>query len=300
MAIEIWEAFDSRDAALAKKQSDTTHRARYFATGSDNDAEIKAAALFSIPANWVSSQGGDALERQSIDVKRIGVTTWELDVHYGAAEDEDSQEEPETGDGDYTFDTSGGTQNVQVARTVGTKPKQDVYDRNGLVKDAQNNPEDPFGGALNVTGESGKEKPHGVDITIPTLKFTRTHYLPSSLVTPSYVKTLAGLTGCVNSSAWNSFAAGELLFLGAQGQRRGSKDWQVTFSFDASSNQTNVAIGTGSFKITVPSVKGWEYLWVKWGTVKHETLPIMVPFPVQACVAQIYPESDFSQLGIGG
>jgi len=60
------------------------------------------------------------------------------------------------------------------------------------------------------------------------------------------------LTGRVNQAAFKGFAAGEVLFLGASGSKRGDGDWEITFNYAASPNVTNLPVGS----ITVASKKG--------------------------------------------
>ncbi|MCK4343502.1 MAG: hypothetical protein KAY37_17450 [Phycisphaerae bacterium] len=87
-----------------------------------------------------------------------------------------------------------------------------------------------------ITG--GTPVPHysveGVDIAVPVYHFSETHYLPDAIVSPAYRGTLFSLTGKVNGGAFKGFAAGECLFLGAAGAKRGSGDWEITFRFAAS------------------------------------------------------------------
>jgi hypothetical protein len=283
MPLSMWEAWDTREASLDK--SGTTHRVRYFAEGTDDDLEVKAAALVATPAQWADPQGGDPLVRQGIDVRQVGQMLFEVEVRYGPGDDEDSQEPPETGEGDFSFDTSGGTQHITVAlaRKFAQGPAGNAAPDNGR--------------AINVRKNGTSVTVDGVDIVIPTLKFVRTHYLPASLVTTAYIKTLARLTGKVNNAPWYGFDAGELLFLGAQGQRRGRGDWQVTFNLDASENIEGLSIGEGEFQISGIDKQGWEYFWVEWQTTAGTVT--LVPQPHYAYVDQIYRTADFTQLGIG-
>jgi len=71
-------------------------------------------------------------------------------------------------------------------------------------------------------------------------------------VTPAYKTTLFALTGTVNSGAFEGFAAGEVLFLGASGSKRGEEDWEITYRFAASPNATDIQVG----HIVVAAKKG--------------------------------------------
>ncbi len=74
-----------------------------------------------------------------------------------------------------------------------------------------------FRGAIGVTADSVE----GVDIAVPVYQFAETHYQPDSVITPTYKGTLFSLTGRTNNGAFKGFAAGEVLFLGAAGSKRG-------------------------------------------------------------------------------
>jgi hypothetical protein len=96
-----------------------------------------------------------------------------------------------------------------------------------------------FKGAIGVTADSVE----GVDITVPVYHFAETHYLADAVVTLAYKLTLFALTGRVNNSAFKGFAAGECLFLGAAGTKRGSGDWEVGYRFAFSPNVTGLTVG---------------------------------------------------------
>jgi len=134
----------------------------------------------------------------------------------------------------------------------------------------------------------------GVDIAVPVYHFSKTHYLPDAIVTPAYRGTLFNLTGKVNGGAFNGFAAGECLFLGASGAKRGSGDWEITFRFAASPNVTNLTIGD----ITGVDKKGWEYLWVRYADSVDDTAKALVKKPIAAYVERVYEYGDFSLMGI--
>jgi hypothetical protein len=47
----------------------------------------------------------------------------------------------------------------------------------------------------------------------------------------------------VNDSGFKGFAAGECLFLGAAGTKRGSGDWEIGYRFASSPNVTGLTVG---------------------------------------------------------
>ncbi|QNN25143.1 hypothetical protein HED60_23640 [Planctomycetales bacterium ZRK34] len=191
------------------------------------------------------------------------------------------EQPPETGDSSFSFDTGGGTQHItQSLGTVGS------YAASGTAPN--------FRGAIGVTHDNVE----GVDITIPVYNFSETHYLPASQVTNTYKGTLFALTGKVNSGAFRGLAAGECLFLGASGSRRGTDeedDWEITFRFAGSPNRTGISVGP----ITGIAKKGWEYLWVRYADVEDTASNTLVKQPVAAYVEKVYEEASFAGLGIG-
>ncbi|RLJ02117.1 MAG: hypothetical protein DRP08_04810, partial [Candidatus Aenigmatarchaeota archaeon] len=84
-------------------------------------------------------------------------------------------------------------------------------------------------------------------------------------------------------------------FQGAAGSyREGQDDWEITFKFAASPNQEDIAIGD----ITDITKKGWEYLWARYEDVEDSSAKALVKKPTAVYVEQVYPCSDFYELGI--
>ena len=135
----------------------------------------------------------------------------------------------------------------------------------------------------------------------------RSNTVGSTTVTESYLYTYLSsgdnegknenirLRRKVNSGSFKGLAAGECLFLGASGSMRAGGDWEITFKFAGSPNRTNIRVGD----ITVPSKKGWEYLWVKYSEQEDTAAKAIVQRPVAAYVEKVYDDGDFGALGIG-
>jgi hypothetical protein len=216
---------------------------------------------------------GDLTIKQAKIEERL-VDGWYLGtVSYGSAE-----QNKDTDESSFSFDTTGGTFNVkhaisQTGFAVGTAP--DVA--NGI----------------NVTAE-GVE---GVDVVLPQYAFSETHYIDDADVDDTYKGVLFALTGTVCDDNFKGGAAGEILFMGAQGQKRGRGDWEITFNFGASPNVTGLTIGT----ITGINKQGWDYLWA---TYQKEPVgagadKALMSMPKAVYVAKVYPDADHSLLGIG-
>jgi hypothetical protein len=175
------------------------------------------------------------------------------------------------------LDTGGGTQHITQSRATVSKH----------APAGETAPD--FKGAIGVTTDSVE----GTDITIPIFNFAETHYVPTAAVTDGYKLALFSLTGKANDAAFRGFQAGEVLFLGASGSKRGKDDWEITFRFAASLNITGLGVGD----IVGIDKKGWEYLWVRYADAEDEN--VLVKQPIAAYVEQVYQEADFSGLGIG-
>jgi len=250
----------------------------YQVRGTASDVDAKNAMLGEAPSSY------QYLARQSSQIEPVVMDTsnpdgciWNGTVRY-ARSSQDS-EPPETGESTFSFDTGGGTQHVT----------QSISTVNKYAPAGKTAPD--FGGAIGVTHDSVE----GVDITTPVYNFSETHYLAASVVTGAYKAALFNLTGKVNNASWNGFAAGEVLFLGASGSKRGDEDWEISFRFAASPNHDGLTVGD----ITEIDKKGWEYMWVRYADAEDAAAKAIVKKPVAVYIEKVYEEGDLSGLGIG-
>jgi hypothetical protein len=265
MPVTVLEKFESR--AGDRKSLDLI----YSISGTDSDATARTEMLSAAPGFH------DGLKRldESAHVEPVGNNLWQGTVRYEKQEPTPAS----VGESSFTFDTGGGTQHItQSLSTVGS------------YAPAGNTPPN-FGGAIGVTHDSVE----GVDITVPVYTFTETHIIAASTVNNTYKGNLFRLTGRVNNAGFKGTAAGECLFLGAAGSKRGTDDWEITFRFAASPNRTDLAVGD----ITVASKKGWEYLWVRYADAEDAGAKMLIKKPVAAYVEKVYEEDNFALLGIG-
>ena len=243
----------------------------------------EAAAIAALKATAPATLGG--LKRQPVSVEPVHVDTanpgtciWTGTATYAPFE---RREPPQTGDSVYNFDTGGGTQHI--TQSLSTVHR---YAASGTAPD--------FKGAIGVTHDNVE----GVDITVPVYNFSETHYLSAATVTTAYKGTLFQLTGKVNSGSFRGLAAGECLFLGASGSRRGTgpdDDWEITFRFAGSPNRTGITVGP----ISGIAKKGWEYLWVRYADAEDTGSNTLVKQPIAAYVEKVYEDGNFAALGIG-
>lgn len=184
----------------------------------------------------------------------------------------------------WSFDTGGGQFKITTSKYTTRYARP-----GGIAPDFQN--------AIEV--RDGKAE--GIDITIPALKLTCTYRHPASSAVvnastiDNYIKTLSNMTGTTNQSTWLTYAAGELLFLGASGEYVLNKPTEIQYHFAASANATGLTIGT----ITGINKRGHDYIWVLFEPKEDATALKMVQRPLAAYVERIYSESDFTAFGIG-
>lgn len=179
-------------------------------------------------------------------------------------------------------------------RVVGVDPPLYVLDRspgapglaNGVFFLTQSGPD--YGGAINVT----EDRVEGVDVFAPKFEWTRTISLP--FVTRNYLTTIRNLVGKKNAAKFYHAQPGEVLYLGASGQFTAKDLWSITHKFAEIPNEFNIEISPG---LVVPFKRGWDYLWVRYVPVVQNG--VIVHRAAVAYIEEVYPDGDFSLLGIG-
>jgi hypothetical protein len=208
---------------------------------------------------------------KGIDAEHLGAGVWDCVAEYNFERGNDT-------DPAFTFDTTGGS-----ARITQSKETVQRYAAAGGLPD--------YGGAIGVT----KDSIEGCDILVPTYKWTETFFFDAATVDGAFKATIFALTGTFNSGSFRGFNAGEVLFEGVRGAKRGAGRWELTYYFAASPNVTGLTVGT----ITGISKKGWEYLWVRYYDFDDTTANALVKRPVYVLVERTYDPGDMSLLGIG-
>lgn len=266
MAITVEEKWDSRQHTEGPSPQITT---KWLVLGTDDDLAAKSALYAALPATY----DGLVLESYNLD-ERLAEEAWLGQARYGKLSP------PSTGDSTYQFETGGGTEHItQSLETIA---------RHGSENFGLSTAPD-FQGAIGVTSDSVE----GVDITVPQYQFSETHYFAAAAVSGAYKATLYSLTGRTNDAEFKGFAAGEVLFLGAAGSKRGDDQWEITFRFAARPNQTGLTIGD----MTVDK-KGWEYLWCRYADAEDGDAGVLVKRPIAVYVERVYESGDFSAMGL--
>ncbi len=178
----------------------------------------------------------------------------------------------------FGWDSTGGTVRMRASRSTSR------YPRSGTTAP-------DFYGAIEV--QDGK--PEGVDIAIPALKLVFTYRWPRGVINMAHVKATAGMVGTTNNATFQTFAAGELLFLGSTGELDPTAPTEVQYHFAASANVTGLSIGG----IASIAKQGHQYLWVHFDPSADTGAQALIQRPRACYVETVYGASDFSTLGIG-
>ena len=266
----VTEKVESREWTEGDEASVVRH---YTISGTDSDTSAKAALLAAAGSTY------EDLTRSEVTVEPVWVDTVGNNGLWNGTARYVTEAPPEVGESGFSFDTGGGTQHI-------TQSIITLDDYAPVGKMAPN-----FKGAVGVTHDSVE----GVDITVPAYTFSETHILADATVTAAYKGKLFRLTGTSNNAAFKGLDIGECLFLGASGSKRGNGDWEITFRFACSPNQTGLTIGD----ITGIDKEGWDYMWVRYADAEDAVAKALVKVPIAVYVEQVYYADDFSDLGIG-
>lgn len=280
--LSAYEKLESRGSSLDLLAKDSTAEVIYVIDGTSDDGAAMSIAQSSMPFTF------RGLKRTTIDLEVVGPSTFEATASYIDPEKEEDDERPETGEGLWSFDTSGESFNIQF-----TDPTRQTRGHTGTESPTP----ESWSGAIGVNGKEVS----GTDIIVPSLKLTYRTRLPNSMVNIGWVKTVASITGTTNFRPFYGFKRGELLFVGASGEEAVDRDPDMTFTFMASSNidsfKFNV-IDTAKPTVTV-SKRGWEYLWLYYADTEDTDSKRVIPKPIDVYVNAVYDETDFALLGIG-
>jgi hypothetical protein len=261
MPATISENYLSRPFTLGRHTSG--RELIYDVTGTEDEEEVYTLLNGVVPTVYL----GRIID--SVDAAPLGGGVWKASAKY-VNFDEDAE---------YTFDTGGGTQKItQSLATV-----------NAYAPPGRTAPN--FAGAIGVS----EDRVEGVDVVSPAFQFTETHSFDDATVDGTFRRNLFLLTGRWNEDDFKGLLAGECLFLGANGRKRGDERWSITFRFAGSPNISGATIGT----ITGVDKLGWDYLWVRYADFEDSLAFALVKRPVAAYVERVSEPGDFSLLGIG-
>lgn len=320
MPIQVLELFDSRGLSATRSGGALTRK--YVVFGTNNETEAYNALVSESPVFY------DGLVRTDIKLTPDGDSFWKGEVEYssdtlaatdaqdpGAGGDDggdggaggnggpDQPDPHEPLGGEYSFDTTGGTQHItQSNRTRSTTARIPFAAPNTMQ-------------AIGVR----KDRVEGCDRGIGRFEFAKTRRLDN--VNRAYLLKLRDMTYTVNERPWDGYEAGEVLFMGATGKYVGAGEgdkgkFEITFKFAVGKNQGNrdLPVGPGNPGVViakptvingddgliVPFVGAWDYLWVGYAENVDAAGGIPMQKPIFAVVEEIYDPAPFGDLGIGG
>lgn len=244
---------------------------KYKATGETDDVTVQLWAISATPLAIFTLLG--PIYRQDIKVDPDGYAQYIVTVPYAQR-----QRQPNT----YTinFDTTGATINKTFAIT-----HINDYAASGTPPNY-----------LGAIGANAQGECEGVDVVVPSLKISVQFHHSQGSLNQSYIKSVAGITGSVNTDSFLGFDADELLFLGAtcsQGANSDgtSSETDATYQFAASKNATGLTISG----ISGIDKKGWEYSWINYAShIDANGHPITIPMAFH--VEQVYPRNAFGSV----
>lgn len=163
---------------------------------------------------------------------------------------------------------------------------------------AENAPEayNDIGLLVNWNGHFGRDAViRGVEKLVPEMRESCIATWRPAQLTTAGKRRIMELVGCVNSSGFHGWSAGEVLFLGAsQGaaylNRDGDQLVDVTYNFAIKPNRSQVR----RQELELGPAKGWEYVW----DISRFDPPTRRMVTYAAYLNRIYPEKSFSGLGL--
>jgi hypothetical protein len=139
----------------------------------------------------------------------------------------------------------------------------------------------------------------GVNVDVPTFVWSETWYVDDADMTDAYIHDLyTAVKSPVFDQPFRGFDAYETKILGVQGtQRHNGGDWELSFDFAASPNETAAKLGG----ITDIVKGGWDYVWGTYGPDTYTSGGLIFPTMkvTAAYVEQVYHTSDPALLDIG-
>lgn len=288
MAIRAYELFDSRSFQVGKETVEG--RLKFVCHGTGDDADAKAAILAEAPATY---PGIAELVRGDVDIRTIGGLLWYAEIPYipdssplypavGGVGPPEGEIPAAPGintplGADFSFDLSAQTEHITQSKETISKTKRG----GGVAPDTKR--------AIGVTSDGDVK---GCDRLKPYLEFSVTRTFES--ITMDYIRMLSELVGTNNNAVFYGYPADTLIFMGASGNTKDTRKCVVTFKFAYQKNETDIVITEG---LTVPSKKGWHYLWVAYKNVEDANK--LIQQPDSAYVERIYDRMNYAIMGIG-
>lgn len=253
--------------------------ARLFYLVTNTEDELTAYAL--VQTVLQPSYFGFYLTRFTLS--HAGAGTWDVVVTYAGTV-------PQTdGTTTYELDFTGGTE----------KRRQSLGTQSFSGGDPTMIPN--FMGAINV--HDGQVE--GVEVIVPKLMVTVTKYYSVQTLLAQQMQAIKNLEGHLNQRTFTLLlnngqtlqaAPGEALFHGAPVKQKGSESWAFSWKFSMGATETVSITFVGNPVAQTFQKLPFSYLWVVYQPAVSNGL--LVRQPLYAYLEKVYPDGDFSTLGV--
>jgi hypothetical protein len=288
MAFDIYELYSSRQVNIGfEKQTATLQFVGY---GTDDDTIARQGFIDTVPLLFFG------LEFQDMDINPVGGLFWSCTAKYDSVITKDlpgltgtPSANPDPGNTppnptdalgpEYSFDISSVTEHITQSKRTISRTKRGL----GIAPDNKR--------AIGITADGEVQ---GCDRQSPHLEWSVQRIF--GFITLEYIQLLNTLVNKTNKFEFYGFPVGSVLFMGASLQSKSQQNVSVTFKFAVQKNEVGINICDNP-DLTVPSKRGWDYLWIAYKNVANANQLTQVPDA--AYVEQIYDEVDFALIGIG-
>lgn len=274
---------------------------RFKINGADDASTAYASLLSWLETNFSDGQGGIASYNVPLSNIRLSATaspfsyTAEVTFEFPSQNQVDNDINdsgytlPDIEPNDYMFSTLGGSSHITHSlETLSATPAEST----ATARD--------FGGGIGWNGESFD----GCDVVTPKPEFSITASWPKDYISTTYRLQIADATGATNSAKWDGYEPGCVLFKGMSARpvkfeysdesNNKIQDWywRATYSFEAS---PSVTLSFGGKQV---KKRGYDYLWRLMEKTEDSTTHELKTTVKQINVERVYPEFDFSLLGL--
>lgn len=194
-----------------------------------------------------------------------------------------------------SFDTVGGTRKVTLGK-LGTEKRSTRPDGHGGTIEAP-----PCHDQIALNGDGTAE---GVQAVARVFNFSRRKTLQPDQVTDAYIGAIFLAGGTINDDAWDAFAVGEVVFLGARGQKSDYGPWDMEFFFSAAPTPVTdgvvgrVKVDGFEGELTLEDVKPWDaqWTWMYPRPIDYNGVHLIMPVPEALYANPVYESTNFDLL----
>lgn len=151
--------------------------------------------------------------------------------------------------------------------------------------------------------------PEGMAVNKAIVTITAKTVIAGNVATNDWFKDRLDQVWTLNQSTWRSLPPRSVAFTGLQGDFRSDGNWNITYNFEYRPDNPGQTFETSKDgtpqNITTPATRGWDYVWASWDKFSVEDAEAggkKTERVIRAVhvVNDVYPTSDFGQLGMVG